>query len=50
MIRICLLLSCSHERSEERLPDIMRCCEPFMEELSEIKAFNDIGYEQLQDT
>ena len=35
-------LTCSRERSEERLPDIMWCHEPFMEELSEIEAFNDI--------
>ena len=35
-------LTCSRERSEERLPDIMWCREPFMEELSEIEAFNDI--------
>ena len=35
-------LTSSCERSEERLPDIMWCREPFMEELSEIEAFNDI--------
>ena len=37
-----LSLTCSNEESEERLPDIMWCCEPFMEELNEIEALNDI--------
>ena len=32
----------SNEESEERLPDIMRCREPFMEELNDIEALNDI--------
>ena len=32
----------SNEESEERLPDIMWCHEPFMEELNDIEALNDI--------
>jgi len=28
--------------TEEHLPGIMWCCEPFLEELIEIEAFNDI--------
>ena len=28
--------------TDERLPDIMWCREPFMEELTEIEALNDI--------
>ena len=38
-------LTCSHRnrQSEESLPDIMWCREPFMEELKEIEALNDIN-------
>ena len=36
-------LTCSNEHTEERLPDIMWCREPFMEELNEIEALNDIN-------
>ena len=32
----------SNERFEEHLPDIMWCREPFMKELTEIEALNDI--------
>ena len=32
----------SNEESEERLPDMMWCREPFMEELNDIEALNDI--------
>ena len=37
-------LTISNEQSEEHLPDIMWCREPFMEELTEIEALNDINY------
>ena len=36
-------LTCSNEHTEECLPDIMWCREPFMEELNEIEALNDIS-------
>ena len=33
----------SNEQHEERLPDVMWCRDPFMEELNEIEALNDIN-------
>ena len=36
------ILYYSNERSEERLPNIMWCRDPFMENLNEIEALNDI--------
>jgi len=35
-------ITCSNQPTEERLPDIIWCREPFLEELNEIEAFNDI--------
>ena len=32
----------SSDQPEERLPDIIWCREPFLEELNEIEALNDI--------
>ena len=37
-----LFCICSNEQLEERQPDKMWCREPFMEELNEIEALNDI--------
>ena len=40
---MCTLFTCSNEQqSEERQPDIMWCRDPFMEQLNEIEALNDI--------
>ena len=36
------LFTCSNVQDEECLPDIMWCREPFMEEMTEIEALNDI--------
>ena len=41
-IYIFYILYYSNEQSEERLPDIMWCRDPFMENLNEIEALNDI--------
>ena len=40
---VCSFLTCSYEHIEEHLPDIMWCREPFMEELKEIEALNDVN-------
>ena len=37
-----LLTVCPHRQSEECLPDITWCREPFLEQLHYIEAFNDI--------
>ena len=39
----CIFLTCSDHQAEEHTPDIMWCREPFMEELNEIEALNDIN-------
>ena len=50
-IRISHVMMCIHvhftysteQQPERHPPDIMWCREPFMEELNEIEALNDIG-------
>ena len=43
IIEFLVFYSSDHESDhEEHLPDIMWCREPFMEELNEIEALNDI--------
>ena len=43
IIAICIFFNVyTSEQSEEHLPDIMWCREPFLENLNEIEALNDI--------
>ena len=44
MVIVYSSLTCSNQQREERLQDIMWCRDPFMEELTEIEALNDIKY------
>ena len=43
-IALCVyVFTCSSQRSNERLPGIVWCREPFFEELNYIEALNDIN-------
>ena len=42
-----LPFACSTQHSDERLPDIMWCRDPFMEALNEIEDINYVDYESV---